>query len=83
MIPPMPPKPLSERDRPDELRVPLKARGMRGELTDFEGNLFNLVTKLGPVIPGLFGNRLRVVQAMLNAMDDEIQIIKVEHKSFG
>ena len=69
---------MTERDRPDEQRVPLYGRLTGGAWTDFEARLFNLLTEIGPKIPGYFSNRLRVTQVMLEAMDAEIAVIRAE-----
>ena len=64
-----------------ETCVPLKARGMAGEWSLFEGELFNLFTRLRPGPQLYFSSRLRVVQAMLDAMDAEIAVIEAEQVS--
>jgi len=53
-------------------RIPLFLEGR--QWSTFESLLFNLVTKeCDRKIPGWFSNRLRIVNAMLIAMDAEIE----------
>lgn len=71
----MPDQPKKE--PPQSNRVPFEKRVMSGEWTPFESHLFNLVTK-HVQIPGFFSTRLRVAQAMMDAMDAEIAVITAE-----
>lgn len=60
--------------------VPLMGRGaVEGTWSDFEGALFNLITRHRPGGNMRFSHRLPMTQAALDAIRDQIAAFDVEH----